>query len=181
VGTKPLVVVPFKIRKIIMEETDALKVAECFHFILCHFTRILGTKSKTYLGCTNFFLLSMQMNPNGKVQLVFVDIPRNLSIPLVSKNPNDIHAWNRKVDEYIVGLFDFAQMFLASNGVVFLFHPDGLRVLKEVKSYLESYGFQIWMKWVMVRSLPFMSSKDPSFKVPSQSTKLYLYFVPFQL
>jgi hypothetical protein len=37
-------------------------------------------------------------------------------------------------------------MFLASDGDVLLFHLDGLNVLKEVKSYLESYGFQIWMK-----------------------------------
>jgi hypothetical protein len=33
---------------------------------------------------------------------------------------------NRKVDEYIVGVFDFAQMFLASNGAVLLFHLDDL-------------------------------------------------------
>jgi hypothetical protein len=31
-------------------------------------------------------------------------------------------------------------MFLASNGVVLLFHLNDLRIL-EVKSYLESYGF----------------------------------------
>jgi hypothetical protein len=76
------------------------------------------------------------MNPSGKVQLVFVDIFRNLPIPFVSKNPNDIHVWNMKVDEYLVGVFDFAQMFLASNGVILLFHLDDFIVLKEVKSYL---------------------------------------------
>jgi hypothetical protein len=32
-------------------------------------------------------------------------------------------------------------MFLASNGVVLLFHWYDLKVLKEVKSYLKSYGF----------------------------------------
>jgi hypothetical protein len=69
------------------------------------------------------------------------NIIRNLFVPFISRNPNDILAWNKKVDEYIIGVFDFAQMFLASNGAILLFHPDDLKVLKEIKSYLENYGF----------------------------------------
>jgi hypothetical protein len=48
-----------------------------------------------------------------------------------------------------------------------LFHPNDLKVLKDVKSYLESYGFQIKMKWVMVNSWPLTSSDNPFFKIPS--------------
>jgi hypothetical protein len=81
------------------------------------------------------------MNPNGNVQLVFANVLGNLHVPLISKNPNDILAWNKKVDEYIVGVFDFAHMFSASNGVVLLIHPYDLKVLKKVKYYLESYDF----------------------------------------
>ncbi len=83
----------------------------------------------------------MQMNPSGKVQLVFVDELRNLLVPLVSRNLDNILVWNNKVDEYIVGVFDFAHIFLASYGAILLLHPNDLGVLKEVKSYLESYGF----------------------------------------
>ncbi len=83
--------------------------------------------------------------------------------------------------EYIVGIFYFAQIFLASNGVILLFDLDDLKVLQEVKSYLESYGFQIRMKWVVVNSLPLMSNENPSFKVPFQSIKLTFYFSSFQL
>jgi len=79
--------------------------------------------------------------PYSKVQLVFVNIPINLFVPLVFRNLDDIFAWNKKVDEYIIGVFDFTHIFLASNGVVLLFHPDDLKVLKDVKSYLKSYGF----------------------------------------
>ncbi len=57
-------------------------------------------------------------------------------------------------------------MFLASDGAILLFHPDDLRILKEVKSYLKSYGFYIQMKQVVVSSLPLMNNKDPSLKVP---------------
>jgi hypothetical protein len=57
------------------------------------------------------------MNLNGKVQLVFVDIPRNLPIPLISKNPNDIHAWNRKVDEYMLDFLILPKCFWLLMGL----------------------------------------------------------------
>jgi hypothetical protein len=66
------------------------------------------------------------MNPSAKVQLVFANIPKNFHVPLISRNLDDIPMWNKKVDEYIVGVFDFAQMFLAFDGVVLLFHSDDL-------------------------------------------------------
>jgi hypothetical protein len=59
----------------------------------------------------------------------------------VSRNPNDILAWNRKADEYIAGIFDFSHIFLTFDGVVLLFHLDDLKVLKEVKFYLKNYDF----------------------------------------
>jgi hypothetical protein len=39
----------------------------------------------------------VQTNPGGKVQLVITEILGNLLIPLISKNPNDILAWNWKI------------------------------------------------------------------------------------
>lgn len=72
------------------------------------------------------------MNPDGKVQLVLANILGNLPVPMVSMNSSYIPSWNRRVDDYIVAIFDFVEKFLASND---------LKVLKEVRSYLESYGF----------------------------------------
>jgi hypothetical protein len=51
--------------------------------------------------------------------------------------------------------------------------------MKEVKSYQGNHGFQIWMQWVVVNSLPFMSNEDPFLMLPSQSIKLSLYFFFF--
>jgi hypothetical protein len=65
------------------------------------------------------------MNLSGNV---FAKVLGNLFIPLISKKPNDVPMSNKKVNEYIVGVFDFAYIFLATNGVVLLFHPNELRV-----------------------------------------------------
>ncbi len=94
---------------------------------------------------------------------------KNLLIPLVSTIHSKIPFWNRKVDDYIASIFYFAEKFLAIDGAILLFHLDDLWILNEVRSYLESYRFQIWMKWAMVNSLPFTNSENPSIKVPSLS------------
>jgi hypothetical protein len=66
-------------------------------------------------------------------------------------------------------IFYFAKTFLATNGAILLFHLDDLYVLKEVKSYLENYKYLIWMKWIVVNSLPFTNNKNPCIKIPSLS------------
>jgi hypothetical protein len=104
------------------------------------------------------------MNPCGKVQLIFANVIGNLLDPFISKNLDDISTWNKKVDECIAEVFDFAQILLGFDGAVLLFHPDDLIILKEVKSYLESYGFQIRMNWAVVNSLPLMNNKEPIFQ-----------------
>jgi hypothetical protein len=81
------------------------------------------------------------MNLGGKVKVVIINAPGNLHVLFVPMNQDDIHAWNQKVDEYLIAISDFAKKFLASNGVVLLFHLDDLKVFKEVKFYLDNYGF----------------------------------------
>jgi hypothetical protein len=84
------------------------------------------------------------MNPSGKVQLVFANVHRNLHVPFMSKNLEMIFLHGiRRLMNTLLDFFYFVQIFLAFDGVVLLFHLDGLRVLKEFKSYLKRYGFQI--------------------------------------
>ncbi len=73
-----------------------------------HFISFYNIVLVACLACIKFFFHYVQMNPCGKVQLVIANVPGNLPIPFISKNPNDIPTWNRKVDEYIDGVFDFA-------------------------------------------------------------------------
>ncbi len=108
----------------------------------------------------------MHMNLGGKVEFVIVDVLGNLLVALVSKNLDDIPTWTWKVDEYIIVVFDFAKKFLAFNGLSCYF-THMTSNFKEVKFYQGNYGFQIWMKWIVVNSLPFKSNDNPFFMVPS--------------
>lgn len=78
--------------------------------------------------------------------------------------------------DYIISIFNFTNNFFTSDGDILLFHPNNFHFLKEIISYLESYGFEICMKWVIVNSLPLISSKDPSMKVWIQKNSPYFQF-----
>ncbi len=106
--------------------------------------------------------LPMQVNIKDTVHLVFVNIPRNLLVPLVFTIPSKIPIWNKQVDDYIISIFNFVEKFLTTNGVVLLFHLNDLQVVKEIRSYLGSYKFQIHMKQAIVNSFPFTSTENPS-------------------
>jgi len=92
------------------------------------------------------------MNHGGKVQLVIVDVLRNLPIIFILKNPFDILAYNWKVDEYIATIFDFAKKFLAFDGVVVNSLPlmnikdPSLKVLSQslkLSLYFSSFLFKL--------------------------------------
>jgi hypothetical protein len=57
-----------------------------------------------------------------------------------------IPPWNAKVGIYIVLIFELAKKYMASNGFIFLFHDDDFYVLRDIKSYLDNYGFLIHSK-----------------------------------
>lgn len=99
------------------------------------------------------------------MSLVLVDVPKDLPMPFVSTFPTNIHVWNRLVEDHVVPIFNFANTFLASDGAILLFYLNNLHVLKEIRSYLESYSFHIWMKWAIINSLRLTSLEDPSMKV----------------
>ncbi len=52
------------------------------------------------------------------------------------------------------GIFGFANKYLRPNDVVVVFHDDDPHVLKEIKSYLEGNGYEIWLRWVVINTMP---------------------------
>jgi hypothetical protein len=57
----------------------------------------------------------------------------------------------------VYGVFGFANKYLCVDGVVVVFHDDDPYVLKEIKSYLEGNGYEIWSRWVVITTLPQMN------------------------
>lgn len=57
------------------------------------------------------------------------------------------------MDNYVVSIFGFVNMYLARDGFVLLFYDDDFHVLRDIKSYLEDYNFKIHSKFAIVNSM----------------------------
>jgi hypothetical protein len=48
---------------------------------------------------------------------------------------------------------------MEENDIILIFHDDNPHILKEIKSFLETNGYEIHFKWAIINFLPRMSNK----------------------
>jgi hypothetical protein len=70
----------------------------------------------------------------GMPILFIAKVPSNLLVPLVSKHMTNVSFWNWHIDNYVYGIFGFANKYFRPDNVVVVFHDDPHCVLKEIKS-----------------------------------------------
>ncbi len=109
------------------------------------------------LEVTNNFPSALEDFAIIKHVLLIVKIPSNLLVFLVLIPPITIPSWNHHIDNYVYGIFGFANKYMERNGTVLIFHDDDLCVFKEIKSFLDTNGYQIQFKWVVINSLQWMN------------------------
>jgi hypothetical protein len=90
-----------------------------FSFFISNFPKLLSYFLILNVKFSNLILPHpLQANLDGKVNLVLVDVPRNLLVPLVSTFLTKKIVWNMQMDDHIVSIFNFVEKFLTSDGVV---------------------------------------------------------------
>jgi hypothetical protein len=89
------------------------------------------------------FIANVQDSRCGMPTLLIAKVPSNLSIPFMSKPTTIFSFWNGHINNYIYGVLGFANKYFCDNGAVVVFHEDDPCVLKEIKSYLETNGYEI--------------------------------------
>jgi hypothetical protein len=109
------------------------------------------------------------------MDLIIVEVLGNLPIMLVLDHVSNIPKWNVRVENYVVSIFGFVDKYLARIGSTLLFYDHDFHVLKDIKSYLEDYNFNIHLKFAVVNNLHRTSLEFPSKKVNlfPNSTKAY--------
>jgi hypothetical protein len=91
--------------------------------------------------------------------LVIMEIPSNLLVFLISKPTTIVPFYNQHVDNYVYGVFGFANKYLHDDSAIVVFHDDDPHVLKEIKSCLETNGCEIHSRWVVINTLARMSNE----------------------
>ena len=62
---------------------------------------------------------------SSEVNLMIVDIPKGLLVPMVSSPPTSILEWNTTCyRNFLSMVFDFGSLFVHNNGVLLLLHMD---------------------------------------------------------
>jgi hypothetical protein len=65
----------------------------------------------------------------GGVDLMIVDIPEGLPVPMVSSPPTSVPEWNSDDKNFLTMEFDFGSSFVHDNGVLLLVHKGAHKII----------------------------------------------------
>jgi hypothetical protein len=85
-------------------------------------------------------------------KLWITNIPSNFPIPHIFEPLSSIPQWNMRVDNFIESIVVFAIDFYMIGGANIIMYTYDPCVLKEIRSFLESYQLKVHMKWIVVNS-----------------------------
>jgi hypothetical protein len=103
------------------------------------------------------------------VDLIIVDIPKDLPIPIVSSPATSVLVWNSADENFLPLVFDFGSSLVHDNGVLLLFHKDDLKLRANIRGYTKAYHFSIFKEWTGINRLPITSPWDASKTVSDSS------------
>ena len=109
----------------------------------------------------------MQGTTSG-VDLMSMEILKDLFIPMVSTLPTSVLEWNSEDENFLPILFALGSSLVHDNKVILLFHKDDLKLRASIKGFAKAYHFSIMKEWIGINCLPITSSRDAS-KIVSDS------------
>jgi hypothetical protein len=102
----------------------------------------------------------------GGVDLMIVDIPKGLPVPMVSFPRTSVLDWNPEDKNFLPMVFDFGSFLVHDNGTLLLFYKDDLKLRADIKGYANAYHFK---EWTGINRLPLTSARDASKTVSGSS------------
>jgi hypothetical protein len=80
---------------------------------------------------------------DGGVDVMIMDIPEGLPVPMVSSPPTFVLDWNSDIKNFLAMVFDFGSSLVHDNGMLLLFHKDDLKLRADIRGYSKAYHFSI--------------------------------------
>jgi hypothetical protein len=102
------------------------------------------------------------LGTDGGVDLMIVDLPEGLPVPMVSSLPTSVPNWNSEHKSFLSMVFDIGGSLVHDNGVFLLFHKDDLKLKADTRGYSKAYNFSILKEWTGINRLPITSARDAS-------------------
>ena len=80
-----------------------------------------------------------EQGPAGEVDLMVVDIPESLPVPMVSSPRTAVSKWNSIDESFLQMVFAMGSPLVHDNGVLLLFHKDDLQLRADIKGFANAY------------------------------------------
>ena len=105
----------------------------------------------------------------GGVDLMIVDIPEGLLLPMVSSPPTSVLGWNSANKNFLPLVFDFGSSLVYDNRAFLFLHKDDLKLSADIKGFAKAYYFSILKEWTGINCLPITSALDATKTVSGSS------------
>jgi hypothetical protein len=103
-----------------------------------------------------------KQSTTGGIDLMIVDMPEGLSVPMVSFPPTSVPEWNSDDKNFLAMVFDMGSSLVHDNGVLLLFHKDDLKLRVDIRGHSKAYHFSILKEWIGINRLPITNARDAS-------------------
>ena len=107
------------------------------------------------------------------VDLMIMDVPEGLPVPMVSDPASSILEWNKLPERFVETIFEFASGLVHDNGMFLLFHPNDFQMKADIRGCLKAYHFSLFKEFELIHRLQLISAKNAS-KTMSESCILKL-------
>jgi hypothetical protein len=114
----------------------------------------------------------------GGVDLMLVDIPEGLPVPLVSSPRSAVPEWNSIHESvpFLSMVLALGGMLVHDNGALLLFHKDDLQLRADIRGTADAYKWKILKEWTGINCLPLTSARDAS-KTVSGSNLVFCFIL----
>ena len=103
----------------------------------------------------------------GRVDLILVDLPEGLPVPMVSSPSTAVPEWNTDDVSFLAIVFAMGSSLVHDNGVLLLFHKDDLQLRVDIRGSANAYHWKIFKEWTGINHMPLTSARDASKTVSS--------------
>ena len=87
------------------------------------------------------------------MDLIIVDVPKGLLVPIVSNLANVIPPWNQSVESLFKAVFLIAEDYLQDDGAIIVIHSYQVDTKSTILEYCVEYSFETCKEWLYMNHL----------------------------
>jgi hypothetical protein len=93
------------------------------------------------------------VNAKATLDLIIVDVPKDLPIPTVSDPADVVPPWNQSVESLLEVVFVFAEDYFQDDGAIIVIHLFQVDAKSTILGYCVEYDFETRKKWLCMNRL----------------------------